>query len=359
MEETQQLLWDCGTAYDLFISLEVLHEPSHFDVRGSWAAGVRARLPNPQREMLKAGRKLFHVPFHWIYDLPTPKDGTTVLWTLSQIPAAERLPTLTYSPHLPAGVVEHLQAVTASGTWNEGDREAIKDVYSCSEGAKSPSDKELVEILDWWSRAEEFGDRYLEALRAYHDVFFAQEEKRIGPALEAALARAKEMAEQLSLADLVEELSQGLRFDSLPEVARVALVPSYWSTPLMFFGNAREDLKLFLFGARPADASLVPGEVVPDGLLRVLKALSDPTRLRIMHYLANDTLAPAELARRLRLRPPTVTHHLKKLRLAGLVRVTVGEEKDSRQYAARLEAVTAAYHSLQDFLHRGAAPEDQ
>ena len=91
----------------------------------------------------------------------------------------------------------------------------------------------------------------------------------------------------------------------------------------------------------------------------VHKALADPTRLRIMHYLANETLSPADLARRLRLRAPTVTHHLKTLRLAGLVRVTMGKEKDARQYAARLEAVTAACDALQDFLLRGAAPEDE
>jgi len=122
----------------------------------------------------------------------------------------------------------------------------------------------------------------------------------------------------------------------------------------MFFGAANDDLKLFLFGARPADASLVPGEVVPDALLRVLKALSDPTRLRIMHYLANEMLSPADLARRLRLRAPTVTHHLKTLRLAGLVRVMLGEGKEAKQYAARLEAVAAACDSLKSFLMRGA-----
>ena len=33
------------------------------------------------------------------------------------------------------------------------------------------------------------------ALRAYHDVFFAEEERRIRPALQAALSRAQERAE--------------------------------------------------------------------------------------------------------------------------------------------------------------------
>ena len=45
-----RLLWDWGTAYDLFVSLDVLHDPTYFGVRGSWAAGVRARLPAAVRE---------------------------------------------------------------------------------------------------------------------------------------------------------------------------------------------------------------------------------------------------------------------------------------------------------------------
>ena len=32
------LAWDWGTAYDLFMSLEVLHEPAKFGLRGAWAA---------------------------------------------------------------------------------------------------------------------------------------------------------------------------------------------------------------------------------------------------------------------------------------------------------------------------------
>ena len=75
-----------------------------------------------------------------------------------------------------------------------------------------------------------------------------------------------------------------------------------------------------------------------------------PTRLRILNYLAEEALTPAQLARRLRLRAPTVIHHLKALRLAGLVQLTLGEDKQDRRYAARPEAVRAAYDSLQGFL---------
>ena len=33
-----EITWDLGTAYDFFISLEVLHEPSKYGIRGVWAA---------------------------------------------------------------------------------------------------------------------------------------------------------------------------------------------------------------------------------------------------------------------------------------------------------------------------------
>ena len=121
----------------------------------------------------------------------------------------------------------------------------------------------------------------------------------------------------------------------------------------MYFGQVSDGRDIRLFGARPHDASLVPGELVPDALVRTLKALSDPTRLRILHYLSGEPLSPSQLARRLRLRTPTVIHHLKTLRLAGLVQVNMDSKKESRRYATRPEAVQAACDTLEHFLSRG------
>jgi DNA-binding transcriptional ArsR family regulator len=352
-----QLLWDWGTAYDLFVSLHVLHEPGDFGVRGAWAAGVRARLPSVARETLEQSQALWGVPFHWIHTLPGPKDGATVLWALGQVAPEERLPLLALSPDVPGEVGEMLKGTAARQAWDEGEREALRAAFQRANdsegGKKAPSAEKLTSILSLWAGAGEYGERYLEALRAYHDAFFAEEEMRIAPALEASLARAQELANKLALPDLLEELSQGLRFTVPPEAARLLLVPSYWSTPLVFFGQVSAERDVWLFGARPADASLVPGEAIPESLLRVLKALSDPTRLRILHDLSRESLTPAEIARRLRLRAPTVTHHLKVLRLAGLVQMTLGEGKKTRSYAARSEAVAAACASLESFLEQG------
>jgi DNA-binding transcriptional ArsR family regulator len=92
----------------------------------------------------------------------------------------------------------------------------------------------------------------------------------------------------------------------------------------------------------------VPCEVVPDALFRALKALADPTRLRILRYLAAEPLSPAQLSRRLRLRAPTVIHHLHTLRLAGLVYLSF--EAGDRRYAARIQAVATTFDALHRFL---------
>ena len=352
-----QLLWDWGTAYDLFMSLAVLHDPTGYGVRGAWAAGVRARLSPKDRETLEQFPLLGPVPFHWIYTLPEPKDGTTVLWALGRVPPLERVPLLALHPGMPAGSEELLRDIARRGSWDESDVQALQEAYLCDyeheEDARPIPAEKVAKPLELWANASEYGGHLLDALRAYQEVFFAEEERRIRPALQQALTQAQELAQRLELADLLEELSQGVRFDKLPEVAELVLVPSYWSTPLVLFGQMTADRDAWLFGARPSDASLVPGEMVPEALLRVLKALADPTRLRILHYLAQDTLTPAELSRRLRLRAPTVTHHLKALRFAGLVQMTVGETKTTRSYAARPEAVSGACASLMSFLQTG------
>jgi DNA-binding transcriptional ArsR family regulator len=358
MINSTKLLWEWGTAYDMFISLAVLHQPSDFGVRGSWASSVRRRLPSEDREIIEQGLNLFHIPIHWVHQLPDPKNAITVLYTLGKIPARERLTQLTlFDDDCEFDSV--LMDVAARGSWKPKDRERLYEALGKTEKKKPTSKEKIENMLEWWSRTEEFGELYLNALKTYTEVFFSEEEKRIRPALKAALIRAQSLAESLELPDLVEELSQGVRFEELPEMDELVLAPSYWITPLMYFGKTGPNRGVWLFGARPGDESLVPGEIVPDFMLRALKALSDPTRLRIMHYLTEESLSPAELARRLRLRPPTVTHHLQALRLAGLVQVTLGGGgKEKKSYAARSEAVKTTCNALETFLEQGVTQNE-
>lgn len=345
-EASPQLGWDIGTAYDMFMSLDVLHHPEEFGLRGAWAAGVRSRLPAAERETLQKAHRMFYKgPLYWVYNLPTPKDGRTALEVLAKTPPERRLRDLAFYPYIPAEVRETLEHVADRQRWGEQELKVIRDSYEHTRVSR----KDVADLLDIWARVDEFGEPYLQALQAYYDVFFAEEEARIRPALEAAVERAQGLAQNLEVTELLEELSEGFHFAERLRVRELVLAPSFWIAPLVAYLKVTDERLLFLFGGRPTEASLVPGEVVPDALFRPLKALADPTRLRILRYLMVEPLTPTQLARRLRLRAPTVVHHLRTLRLAGLVHLTLESGKKVR-YTARAEAVDTMVSALKHFL---------
>src|SRR5688572_17960378 len=119
------LLWDLATAYDLFISLHVLHHPNQYELRGAWAAGVRSRLPAAERDYIEQAVEVVIGPLHWIHALPAPKDGATVLRELAAVPPAERLSTLTFMPYKEWPGNEILREVGQRGGWDERDRQSL------------------------------------------------------------------------------------------------------------------------------------------------------------------------------------------------------------------------------------------
>jgi hypothetical protein len=56
-----------------------------------------------------------------------------------------------------------------------------------------------------------------------------------------------------------------------------------------------------------------------DAILFMLKALADESRLELLQQLSQDERTVGDLARRVELGEPTVSHHLSRLRLAGFV----------------------------------------
>ena len=342
---TPTLQWDWGTAYELFVSLHVLHEPEYYDVRASWAAGIRSRIPAAERKFLEEVLPFLGIPVRWIHRLPQPKDAITALWALRQLPPEKRVEIMVCLEEWDAPEAKVLAHIAESQAWGKEDLEGLsKFEQKVQTGEVRGS---LERYLDWWARPQEFGEMLVSALQAYFQAFFEEEEKRVAPVLQAGLERARGLAARLSIPELIAELSQGVHLEEL-KFTELTLAPAYWTTPLVIFEHIGKDQMLFLFGARPADMSAIPGEVVPDALLRTLKALADTTRLKILHYIQEKPYTPSELARKLRLRAPTVTHHLSQLRLAGLVHMNIkGQEKF---YTTRLEALDAACSQLKDFL---------
>jgi DNA-binding transcriptional ArsR family regulator len=352
-----KIIWEHGTAYDFLTSLHVLHFPDEFELRGAWAAGVRSRLPAEARDFLEGVVSNHNSPLDWIHSVPEPRDAATVLVSLKRLPAEDRLAALRLSPLDTAECHELLANVRQAGRWQQADLDALVRLWrNAGPGSRvvpgPVSEARARKVLDLHADRHSFGERFLPALESYFQVFFSEEEKRIAPLLEQALAKAQKTAAAEGIAYLQAVVEQsGLAAGLAGEAAtEAAAAPSYWCGPVTAFNPAAGRM-IILFPARSKEESLVPGEIVPEELLSRLKAMTDPTRLRILRYLLQEQLTPAELARRLRLRAPTVTHHLHALKASGMVQF-VRKGKNEHLYFARMDSIKETYVLLKDFLEQ-------
>ncbi|WP_018130967.1 DUF2087 domain-containing protein [Effusibacillus pohliae] len=78
-----------------------------------------------------------------------------------------------------------------------------------------------------------------------------------------------------------------------------------------------------------------------DRLVHFHKAVADPMRIRILVLLANGPLHGQALAGKLGVTPPTITHHMTKLREAGLVK----ERREKNTIYFYLEESTLRRHA--------------
>ena len=340
-----KLHWDLGTAYDLFVSQIAIYEPDRVGLRASWAAGVRSRLALEDRQVLENFWQVYFLPLHLIFKTPAPKDTAAMLGFLETIPAEKRLEALTLRHETPNDVQEVFCGTTSRNKWTHTEKELISAYYARNRRNLPPTLLELV--YNNWAHRELYGHHYLHALKAYAESFFFEEEHRILPALRQGLSHAQMRAGTLPLTAMLEELSSGVRWAEIAAAQKLYLAPSFWGAPFLFTEELNASTILVVFGARPDDMALIPGDIVPDNLLRGLKALAEPTRLRILRTLAHTPQTAAHLSRVLRLRPPTVNHHLMELRMAGMVHVIISSEGD-RYYATRFEG----FETTQDLLSR-------
>ncbi len=89
-----------------------------------------------------------------------------------------------------------------------------------------------------------------------------------------------------------------------------------------------------------------------DDLLLALRALADPSRLRILGLLGGGPRAVDELASSLRLTPATVVHHLGRLREAGFVEAR--PNPPFVEYRLRPQRVAETARRLRDAAHPDA-----
>jgi DNA-binding transcriptional ArsR family regulator len=243
--------------------------------------------------------------------------------------------------------VHHTEATAATiDRAAEGDAEAIAALLTmcdpkCADGLKKLTATSPAQSLL----------KILEVLRRFDaEVFHGGEDTAAALARDAEEKRA--LAASLPPERLVETATNGVTFKLQPEVSGVVLVPSAVVRPWVAITEAGS-LRIFVYPVSAETLSADPDAPSP-WMVSFYKALADERRLRILNMLASGPASLPEVAERMGLAKSTVIHHMRALRTAGLVLITVGDDKE---YSLRPQAIPEAGRLLQAYLGRPTAGE--
>jgi DNA-binding transcriptional ArsR family regulator len=177
------------------------------------------------------------------------------------------------------------------------------------------------------------------------DVFHGGDE--IAEILERDASHKRQMARAMDPTQLVEVATNGVTFTPLPDVDGVVLIPSIVIRPWVMI---TQDGRRRVFCYPVAEEHLIADpDAPPSYLVAVYRALGDERRLRLLRILSEGPAGLAEITARMDQAKSTVHHHLSILRQAGLVRITVGEDKE---YSLRRDVVPEVGRMLAGFLNQ-------
>lgn len=233
----------------------------------------------------------------------------------------------------------------------EGDEQAIDScVECCSELIGLSDDLRIV-----FRRDPEEGKRdLLKGLSGFYREAFAPIEDQFTGAIERD-ARAKQaMLATMSAERVIEEATNGITIEPGSGVRSVLLVPTAVLRPWVLILEHRET-RIFVYPVADEHMTTDPDAPSP-WILKTYKALSDEKRIRVLRRLAAGPASFQDLVDYLDSAKSTVHHHLRVLRSARLVRVSLGADKE---YSLRRGVIGEAAKALAEFVEAGASQDKE
>lgn len=323
------LRFEVAPAYDLVISLAAVADPERFELSSSWALQVRSSLSASVRK---------DVIFFFGDPLPIGVGPIQLVPQLSScepevfIHALERLDSPDFAVAMLGRNGDDRRVApairrAARGRMTEADISFLAD-HAAS--MRSETRKRFQSILDDPRDAQQ---RYTRLLRAHADGWFRTRYVEVSPFLQQRAKQARRSVGKLPTKEVIARATKGFTLQS--PARSVTLAPSYYAAPFVFVVRGGKDAVL-VYGARPSED--VGRATMDADTIRVLKALADETRLRILQVLSRRSLYGQQLAEMLGVSHPTISHHMAQLRIAGLTRTELTED-GSKTYSVRRETV--------------------
>jgi DNA-binding transcriptional ArsR family regulator len=335
-------------AYDLVLSLAAAAHWERYELSASWARQVRQALPIAIRTDLKY---FFGDPLilgaGGIQIIPDLSDGEpeTFLRAIAGMDAADVVAAILSRGADRDGLRAGLRRMLRAKGVTEADEAAVSKHLS---GLRSETRARFREILQ---DPEGMRLRYVRLMQAHAQGWFTANFSEVTPFLAQRVKQGRRSIGKQPALEVIARVTGGLTLQA-PLARSVSLVPSYYAAPFIFVVRDGRDV-VVVYGTRPAEET---GHSTIDGqTVRVLKALADETRLRILQLLARRPLYGQQLADALGVSHPTISHHMAQLRIAGLTRTELTED-GSKTYSVQPETVERLCSDLRIALVDAAAP---
>lgn len=170
-------------------------------------------------------------------------------------------------------------------------------------------------------------DGYGPLLRLWHEQYFRHVESKMLALLIEDASEKKLLQSKMEPGALIEYASGGIVIEDIPELETVVLLPTVHHRPI----NTYCFLNKLILVQYPVDVPVENEEEPPTLLLRMTKALSDPVRLKLLRYVADEPKSLWEIQSEFSGQSGDILmHHLLMLRVAGLLRIHLRDEQNER-----------------------------
>lgn len=186
---------------------------------------------------------------------------------------------------------------------------------------------------------------YTPLLRLWYEHYFRHVEHTILPLLIEDASEKKMLESKMDMVPLIEYASGGVVIEDVPGLETIVLLPTVHNRPI----NTYCFYKNMMLVQYPVDVPSDNEEEPPTVLLRLTKALSDPTRLRLLRFVAHEPKTLWEMQSELNQSREMLMHHLLSLRVAGLLRVHLRGEGTER-YSIRPDGASELQMFLESYI---------